>query len=102
MAKFILNQTPTATDNSYTVAEGGILNGNVITDDTGAGVDSDPDGDPLTASLVEGPLHGTLVLNGDGSFTYTPYDSSTAATSPTATASPTRSATARVAPIPPP
>ena len=62
VAKFILNQTPTATDNSYTVAEGGTLIGNVITDNTGAGVDSDPDvSDPLTASLVEDPLHGTLV-----------------------------------------
>ena len=61
-AKFTFNQAPTATTNSYTVAEGGTLNGNVITDNTGAGVDSDPDGDPLTASLVEGPLHGTLAL----------------------------------------
>ena len=85
--------------NSYTVAEGGTLNGNVITDNTGAGVDSDPDGDPLTASLVDGPLHGSLILNADGSFTYTPYDPPTAATLPTATASPTRSATARAAPI---
>jgi VCBS repeat-containing protein len=74
VAKFTFNQQPTATDNSYTVVEGGTLNGNVITDDTGAGVDSDPDGDPLTASLVSGPLHGTLGLNADGSFTYTPFD----------------------------
>ena len=70
--KYTFNQLPTATNNSYTVVEGGTLNGNVITDNTGAGVDSDPDADPLTASLVEGPLHGSLVLNGDGSFTYTP------------------------------
>jgi VCBS repeat-containing protein len=34
--------------------------------------DSDADGDPLTASLVTGPAHGTLTLNADGSFTYTP------------------------------
>ena len=56
---FTFNQTPTATNNSYTVAEGGTLNGNVISDNTGAGVDSDPDGDPLTASVVDGPLHGS-------------------------------------------
>ena len=28
--------------------------------------------DTLTPVLVDGPAHGTLVLNGDGSFTYTP------------------------------
>ena len=33
---------------------------------------NDPDGDPLTAVLVNGPAHGTLVLNPDGSFAYTP------------------------------
>jgi hypothetical protein len=30
------------------------------------------DGDPLTSVLVSGPAHGTLALNPDGSFTYTP------------------------------
>src|SRR5262249_19549837 len=36
--------------------------------------DSDVDGDSLTAQLVSGmgPTHGTLVLNSDGSYTYTP------------------------------
>src|SRR5213075_3203231 len=34
--------------------------------------DTDVDGDPLTAVLVNGPAHGTLSLNSDGSFTYTP------------------------------
>ena len=34
--------------------------------------DTDPDGDPLTAVLVTGPSHGTLTLNANGSFTYTP------------------------------
>ena len=34
--------------------------------------DTDADGDPLTAVLVTGPSHGTLTLNANGSFTYTP------------------------------
>src|SRR6185312_12505802 len=34
--------------------------------------DSDVDGNTLTAALVEGPAHGALTLNADGSFSYTP------------------------------
>lgn len=34
--------------------------------------DTDVNNDPLTAILVAGPSNGTLVLNPDGSFTYTP------------------------------
>ncbi len=34
--------------------------------------DSDADGDTPTAVLVSGPSHGTLTLNADGSFAYTP------------------------------
>ncbi len=41
-------------------------NGNVLTNDT------DPEGDALTASLVTAPVNGTIVLNANGSFTYTP------------------------------
>jgi hypothetical protein len=36
------------------------------------GNDSDADGDALTAVLVSGPTSGALVLNPNGSFTYTP------------------------------
>ncbi len=35
-------------------------------------IDTDPDGDTLTASLVSGPASGTLNLHPDGSFTYMP------------------------------
>jgi VCBS repeat-containing protein len=33
---------------------------------------SDPDGDPLTLRIVHGPRHGTLSLNPDSTYTYTP------------------------------
>ena len=33
---------------------------------------SDPGGETIRAVLDQAPLHGTLVLNSDGSFTYTP------------------------------
>ena len=36
------------------------------------GNDTDVDGNTLTAALVSGPAHGTLTLNANGSFTYTP------------------------------
>jgi len=64
------SQAPTAGDDAYAVAEDGLL-----TVDAEAGIlanDSDPDGDALTAQLTGSPSNGTLVLNADGSFTYTP------------------------------
>ncbi|MBN2393521.1 MAG: tandem-95 repeat protein [Anaerolineae bacterium] len=64
--------SPIATDNTYTTDEDVPVSGNVITDDTGDGVDSDPDGDPLTAALSTDVSSGTLVLNSDGNFVYTP------------------------------
>jgi VCBS repeat-containing protein len=51
----------TAEDTPLTVAAPGVL-----------GNDTDPDGDSLSAVVVSGPAHGSLNLNADGGFTYTP------------------------------
>ncbi len=64
-----VNDAPVAVDDGYetdedetlTVAAPGVL-----------GNDSDVDGDPLTATLDSDVSNGTLTLNADGSFSYTP------------------------------
>ncbi|NLS97813.1 MAG: tandem-95 repeat protein [Planctomycetaceae bacterium] len=61
---------PVAVDDAYSVDEDAPLtataaNG-VLANDT------DADGDPLTAVVVTQPAHGTVSLNADGSFLYTP------------------------------
>ncbi|KAA2237822.1 tandem-95 repeat protein, partial [Chitinophaga agrisoli] len=61
-----VNDAPIAVQDSITVTEDAPATGNVLTND------SDPEGDGLTASLVTAPVNGTVVLNADGSFTYTP------------------------------
>ncbi|MEM6487161.1 MAG: Ig-like domain-containing protein, partial [Pseudomonadota bacterium] len=60
------NNAPVAVDDSYTTVPDAAVTGNVL------GNDSDPDSDPLTAVLGTGPANGSLTLNSDGSFTYTP------------------------------
>jgi VCBS repeat-containing protein len=61
-----VNDSPVAVDDSYTTDEDTAKSGNVL------GNDTDADHDPLTAALASAPSHGTLVLNPDGSFVYTP------------------------------
>src|SRR6185436_3654821 len=64
-----VNDAPVAAADSYstnedtpvTIAAPGVL-----------GNDTDLDGNPLTAIVVTQPTSGTLSLNADGSFTYTP------------------------------
>ena len=66
-----VNQPPTANDDSYTTDEDTTLN---IPAPGVLSNDNDPDGGPssLTAVLVSDVSYGTLTLNSDGSFTYTP------------------------------
>jgi VCBS repeat-containing protein len=51
----------TAEDTALTVPAPGVL-----------GNDTDRDDDPLTAVVVTSPSHGTLTVNANGSFSYTP------------------------------
>ncbi|MCR6629890.1 MAG: VCBS domain-containing protein [Magnetospirillum sp.] len=75
---------PEATDNAATVVRNSSESdsGNLLTDDDGAGVDSDPEADPLTVTDVDGTAvpgtgsvtvtgtYGTLTVAADGSYTY--------------------------------
>jgi VCBS repeat-containing protein len=65
----VTNDPPMANDDGYGTTEDtplGVLAPGVL------GNDSDPDSDPLTAVWDRGPSSGTLTLNADGSFDYTP------------------------------
>ena len=86
-----VNDDPIATNNEYSVLQGSDLSGNVIVEDTGDGVDADPDvdgfdpDDTFMVSEVNGvsddvgqpitlPSGASLTLNADGTFTYNSAD----------------------------
>ncbi|RDI56317.1 peroxidase family protein, partial [Microvirga subterranea] len=60
---------PVAGDDTFTVKKGGVLNLTVA--DLLAN-DSDPDGDALCVVAVDEDEHGTVVLNDDGTLSFTP------------------------------
>ena len=64
-----VNDAPVAVDDSYSTDEDTAL---TITAPGVLGNDTDTEGNPLTAVKVSDPSHGSLTLNADGSFTYTP------------------------------
>ena len=64
-----VNDLPVSTDDAYSIGEDATL---IV---EAAGVlanDTDVEGDPLSAVLVDAPANGTLTLAADGSFEYTP------------------------------
>ena len=61
-----VNHAPVAVADSYATNEDTPVSANVLANDF------DVDNDALNAILVTGPSHGTLTLDADGSFTYTP------------------------------
>lgn len=66
-----INDAPVAVDDAYTMAEKETL---TIAAPGVLDNDSDVDGDTLTATLVDTVQNGTLTLNADGSFVYTPNE----------------------------
>ncbi len=64
-----VDENPVASADSFTVNSGETL---VVTASGVLADDNDPEGAGLTASLDVGPSNGVLILNADGSFTYTP------------------------------
>ena len=70
MFTIIMNEAPVANDDSYGVDEDNTLT--VVVANGVLANDIDADSDPLTAALVDDVTNGTLTLNADGSFTYTP------------------------------
>ena len=62
------NQNPQAYDDSNVTTKANAVSGNVLFNDF------DPDGDTLSAALANPPQNGSVTLNPDGEYVYTPYD----------------------------
>jgi Ca2+-binding RTX toxin-like protein len=77
-----VNDPPVAKDDNFAAQQNTVLTGNVLADN-GSGPDYDVDGDPLTvaAATLSTAHGGTVSLNTDGSFTYSPAANYTGADS---------------------
>ncbi len=69
------NRPPNAINDSFSGNEDAVISGNVLAANPTT-ADSDPDGnlDSNSVTLISGPSNGSLTLNSDGTFTYTPND----------------------------
>jgi hypothetical protein len=67
------NAAPVAVNDTYSAVNGSVVTGNLVTND------SEPNGESITASVVLTSADGTVVLNSNGSFTFTPSPSFTGA-----------------------
>ncbi len=65
-----VNEAPIAQNDAYSLSQDSTLS--VPAPSGVLANDSDPDKTPLSASLIASPSNGSLTLNPDGSFTYTP------------------------------
>src|SRR5207253_866838 len=65
----VTDDAPVANNDSYGVSKNNPL---TVAGPGVLGNDTDANGDALTAALVSGPAHGSVVLGASGSFTYTP------------------------------
>jgi hypothetical protein len=64
-----INDAPTMADDTFDATEDVVL----VIEAPGVLLnDTDPDADPLVAELAARPQHGTIVLQADGAFAYTP------------------------------
>ena len=64
-----VNDAPVIANETITINEDSVLSSTFLT-----GADYDPDGTVLTANTtpVRGPSHGAIIINSNGTFTYTP------------------------------
>lgn len=69
-----INGAPVARDDSYTMTGGTSLTVNAANGiiQNAAGRDTDPENTTLTVASSTAPSHGSVTVNADGSFTYTP------------------------------
>jgi VCBS repeat-containing protein len=63
---YVANSPPVANNDTVVTNEDTAVSGNVLTNDT------DPDGNPLSATKLTDPAHGSLTFASTGAFTYTP------------------------------